>query len=623
MAGRFLNFFKVFSRIKRRGSKVHPAQQPEEPEPLQPMQDGAAMDRTQEQDPTRGRVCRTAQEVTSNMGTGSIENCEDYTTNTSAALLDMLVEEGLPSPKQVPAMVRFIHQWLMANESDEHRVERILLDITKAQPTDVVMTLLRVAPSCDRAAMAMWKTILCSPRTAKLARLRLLNVLGSWPEHSTCTSDGDTTRVLSLAATVVMWKILQEPCIPQIVTLYCTRLFVHLLFQAYFSTLDTPEEVDKFWNECQQQHGFGASPNRFALETLKSLLCRMQYEGVVMAIERKCGWDTLLCADTQNYAVGVLVRVMRSSSIPLSSGIALYLLRLLSMEMPCWDFAALAFLVEVLECLDVTKYGASLIEIISKNLQSECRERRRLALRCLMVLGPMNPSTAKKIWNLTENLVDVLQENDSFMVRMTIVVLRYLFLYNGAPVRSSIALRLAEALLPLFDSDDIQVQLGSITVFEEMIDLLMKEERKALKTHICQSLVPLFIYCHDENLDVAEASREALIRVAEFLKRRNLMQLVKTAQLWKFAECLLAEDRSRAAEHLRQALRYLRSPQEPLREAAVRFTGMAGALMRGQKDELQVLREALQALSEESSPSHAKHSSSTCIQPKSCRTTFT
>ncbi|RLV63541.1 hypothetical protein DV515_00018168, partial [Chloebia gouldiae] len=39
----------------------------------------------------------------------------------------------------------------------------------------------------------------------------------------------------------------------------------------------------------------------------------------------------------------------------------------------------------------------------------------------------------------------------------------------------------------------------------------------------------------------------------------------------------LAEDSSRAAEHLRRALPYLQSPQEPLREAAARFMGEPGA----------------------------------------------
>ncbi|XP_037999285.1 uncharacterized protein LOC119703438 isoform X1 [Motacilla alba alba] len=65
----------------------------------------------------------------------------------------------------------------------------------------------------------------------------------------------------------------------------------------------------------------------------------------------------------------------------------------------------------------------------------------------------------------------------------------------------------------------------------------------------------------------------------------------------------LAEDRSRAAEHLRRALRYLQSPREPLREAAIRFMGIAGRYLKGQPAELHVLREALEAMSKDDSPS--------------------
>ncbi|XP_066063168.1 serine/threonine-protein kinase pim-1-like [Chamaea fasciata] len=123
-----------------------------------------------------------------------------FKTKSSAALLDMLVEEGFSKPKQAPAMVRYIHQWLLANEYSGHKLFRTLLDLTEAQPADVVMTLLRVAPSCDRAALSMWKAILCSPSTAKPAQMMLLRVLEDWPEHSTCTSDGDKTGVFALAA---------------------------------------------------------------------------------------------------------------------------------------------------------------------------------------------------------------------------------------------------------------------------------------------------------------------------------------------------------------------------------------------------------------------------------------
>ncbi|XP_068035451.1 maestro heat-like repeat-containing protein family member 7 [Anomalospiza imberbis] len=301
------------------GPGAGPAQETEEVVRFKPLQEDAAVQRTQEQERTRGLFRRTAQlvckfikrireEETGTVGTGLRAYSHIFKTKTCSALLDMLVEEGFCNPKQVPAMVRYIHQWLMANQFAEHRLNRALLDLTKEQPADVVMTLLRVAPSCDRAALTMWKSIMCSPRTAEPAQLILLDVLGSWPEHSTCTSDGDKTGVFVLAATVVMWKILQMPCVPHVVTVYFPRLFVHLLFQVFFSTLDVPAEVDTFWKGCQKQYGLATNPNRFAVRTLKSLLCQMQHEDVVVAIERKCGWDTLLCADTHHYAVGLLAR---------------------------------------------------------------------------------------------------------------------------------------------------------------------------------------------------------------------------------------------------------------------------------------------------------------------------
>ncbi|XP_064256871.1 uncharacterized protein LOC135287493 isoform X2 [Passer domesticus] len=567
------------------GPGAAPAQETEEVVPLKLPQEDAAVERTQEQDPAHGHFRRTAQlvckfikrireEETSTMGTGLRAYSPIFKTKTSAALLDMLVEEGFSNPQQVPAMVRYIHQWLMANQFAEHRLNRTLLDLTEDQPADVVMTLLRVAPSCDRAALTMWNSIMCSPRTAEPALLILLDVLGSWPEHSMCTSDGDKTGVLVVAATVVMWKILQVPCVPHMVTVYFPHLFVHLLFQVFFSTLDMPEEVDNFWKGCQQQYGLATSPNRFAVRTLKSLLCRMQHEDVVVAMERKCGWDTLLCADTHHYAVGLLAREMSCVSIPLCSRITRYLLRLLSTQEPRWELPALAFLAEVLELLDLSEHGANrVLQILSRQLQSECRERRRLALRALLELID-DPSMTEKMWSLTESLVELLQDTDGEIISMTVMLLSFIILDNDMLMPSPMALQLVEALLPLFDHDYSQVQLLSILLFRTLVTLPQEKEKKALKTHLRQSLLPLFFHCHDENQRVAEVSQETLLCVAEFLKRRDLEKLVKDKKLWKFTECLLADDRSRASENLRRALLYLRNPQESLREAAIRFTAL-------------------------------------------------
>nr|XP_032601849.2 maestro heat-like repeat-containing protein family member 6 [Taeniopygia guttata] len=588
------------------GPGAAPAHETEEVVPFKQLQEGAAVERTQEQKRTRGRFRRTAQlvckfmkrirEEETTMGTGPRAYSHIFKTQTCAALADMLVEEGFSNPKQVPAMVRYIHQWLEANQFAEHRLNRTLLDLTEERPADVVMTLLRVAPLCDRAALTMWKSIMCSPRTAEPAMLVLLDVLGSWPEHSTCTSDGDKTGVFVLAATVLMWKILQLPCVPQMVTVYLPHLFVHLLFQVLFSTLDVPEEVNTFWKGCQQQYGLDTSPNRFAVQTLKSLLCQMQHEDVVVAMERKCGWDKLLCADTYHHAVGLLAKEMSCVSIPLCSRIARYLLRLLSTQEPRWELPSLAFFVEVLKCLDMSEPGADrVLQILSRHLRSGCREKCHLVLRALLDLIN-NPLMSKKMWSLTESLVELLWDADGEIVSMTAMLLNFIILEKDMLIPSSIALQLVEALLPLLDHDNSQVQLLSIVLLGTLVTLPQGKEKEALKAHVHQSLLPLFFHCHDENQRVAQASQETLLCAAEFLKRTELEKLVKSKKLWKFTEWLLAEDRSRVAEHLRRALPYLQNLQQPLREAAVRFMGTAGQYLRGRTKELQLISEALEGM---------------------------
>ncbi|KAM7021055.1 maestro heat-like repeat-containing protein family member 7 [Acridotheres tristis] len=154
----------------------------------------------------------------------------------------------------------------------------------------------------------MWGVIMSSTGTAEPALQILLNVLNAWPVDSVYTSDGDSTGVFALAATVTLWSVFNLTWCPPIVLEYFPRLLLCLLFQVYISALDTPEEVDTFWKGCQEQLGLATNPQRFAVQTLKVLLCRVQCEHVVVAMEGKAGWDTLLCTDTHHYAVGLLAR---------------------------------------------------------------------------------------------------------------------------------------------------------------------------------------------------------------------------------------------------------------------------------------------------------------------------
>ncbi|XP_032547915.1 maestro heat-like repeat family member 5 isoform X3 [Chiroxiphia lanceolata] len=534
--------------------------------------------------------------------TESIGNADTTPTQsvTDAPNLDFFKEKGFSNQKQVPAIVRYIHQCLTFHVSPDVSLHTNILSLVGAHPRDVVMSLLHCAPACDRAASMIWRTIASSGTTAEKVLPTLLQVMEDWPLYSVSSSDGDNKDVFALAATLALQMIIQEPESQEALIIYAPQLLVALLFQVFMSTEQMPEEVKTFWRQCQEQCDLPNDPNRFAVQIIKALLCCLHWEDAMVAMERKCGWDTLLHPDTHHYAVGLLAREMRSVLIPFYSLIATYLLRLLNREEPHWELPALAFLVELLDYVEGRKCHESVLPILSKHLQSQCPDSHRLALRGLLVLS-VDPSMAESICSLAEHLVELLHDGDGDVVAMTLSVFLNMLQDKDIEALSSTALKLAEALQPLFDNDNIHVQLLSIRLFQEVMELLAEEGPKTLNTQVHQSLIPLFFHLHDENQCVAEASRETLLSAASFLKRRDLEQLLRREQPIKFCDCLMDKDVSRRDEHLHQALPYLQSPQQPLREAAVRFMGVAAWHMQ----DLQPVMKALEVMTEDDCSSYS------------------
>ncbi|KAI1236948.1 hypothetical protein IHE44_0014166, partial [Lamprotornis superbus] len=179
----------------------------------------------------------------------------------------------------------------------------------------------------------------------------------------------------------------------------------------------------------------------------------------------------------------------------------------------------------ILECLDLSeRRGNRVLQILPRHLRSECRERCCLALKALLELTD-DSSMTKKMCSLTGSLVELLRDRDGEIVTMTVMVLSFIVLEKDMLIPSPIALQLAESLLPLFDhasshlnpvqpmlrsfflpfiQDNSQVQLVSILLFRTLVTLLMEKEKKALKQHVQQSLLPLFFHCQDKNRHVAE-----------------------------------------------------------------------------------------------------------------------
>ncbi|XP_050179728.1 maestro heat-like repeat-containing protein family member 6 [Myiozetetes cayanensis] len=494
----------------------------------------------------------------------------------------------LPACTLVPAFVRNLHQTLTANVLPEDGLLRDLWRVTDEHPADVALTLLHCAPSCDRAAAVMWRTITSSGRTVEKVLPVLLRVMEEWPLYCTFTSDGDHKHIYGLAAIRVVWEILQRLQCPEPLKENSPRLLVALLFNVFISTEPMPEKIDTFWRQCWQEQGLARNPKRFAVHVIKALLFHLECEDVVMAMDRKAAWDTLFHMDTHHYAVGLLAREMRRVSSPLCRHMGCYLLQLLSQAAVLalrWELPAMAFFVEVLDCLDMRECGDRVLQILARPLQSKCPERNRLALRMLLVLRK-DPSMADSTLSLTPSLVQLLGDADGELVAMILAVLWDHLREPDIQLSRPTALKLAEALQPLLGNDISQVQLLSIHVFHKVMELAANSARKTLKRYVVQSLLPLFLHCHNDNRHVAKVSRQALLCAARFLKWSDLENLVMTETLCTFGKCLLQKDKRRAAKYLRQALPYLQSPQEPVREAALGFMGIAGRYLRGQHKEL-------------------------------------
>ncbi|KFQ60019.1 hypothetical protein N334_02939, partial [Pelecanus crispus] len=152
---------------------------------------------------------------------------------------------------------------------------------------------------------------------------------------------------------------------------------------------------------------------------------------------------------------------------------------------------------QLLACPDISGWGDRILNLIPRYLKSECRVMHHLVLRGLITLC-RRPFMAKRMQFLLQSLIELLQDAEGEVLRMTLSVISKVLLATDIPTANPIALQLAEKLWPLFDNKANDVQLLSIHLFGDVTEFVVKVGKQPLKTHIHQSLLPLFYHLHDE-----------------------------------------------------------------------------------------------------------------------------
>ncbi|NXD82399.1 MROH5 protein, partial [Halcyon senegalensis] len=503
------------------------------------------------------------------MAIESLRATSAYSVSVAAHMIDILVVDSAFQPGKVLSIVCAIYRTLPSIEANValKSLDRALLVMTGKHPSDMVASLLHCSPTCTCVAVTMWKAMVSKAWAADKVLEELLRTLMSQSLRKTSTSTKDSPRVLSLAASMTISEILQQPtCLWKVKAIF-PQLFVALLFQVAFISELSLQELRTFWGGHQKSQ---RTPIRSAVQSMRMLLCSTGLERQALAIEAQGGWDALLSAQTHLMGVRVVAREMMETPRSLRSTIFCHLAELLGVEDPTWEMVAMVFFVEMLGCTDLTEELDHALAIFPIYLQSNCLGMPSLVLRAILSLTE-RPDTARKTLVLLPHVMGQLQGADRDASAAALPVLRNMLWLLEGRMPSLTALALADKLWPLFGDESDTVRELSIRLFQDVMGLVQGAEKKKMKKQAYNSLLPLLFHLHDQNESVAKAAQEALCSSAQFLKWRQLEQLAKTAQAWRIGECLLARKRSRAKDYLCQSQHYLQSPQEPLRLEAVRF----------------------------------------------------
>ncbi|XP_074454477.1 uncharacterized protein LOC141747704 [Larus michahellis] len=148
-----------------------------------------------------------------------------------------------------------------------------------------------------------------------------------------------------------------------------------------------------------------------------------------------------------------------------------------------------------------------------------------------------------------------------------------------------------------------RLQELSISLFRDLVEAVVGNDRKSMKKEVQRGVLPLFFHTQDKTDSVSKASREALCAAADLLKWKKLKDLVQPQQTWRTVERSLVRDRRRAEEYMEQSLPYLNNAQAILREAAVRFIGITARHLGNRNEKLQDICDALQPLVNDAEPS--------------------
>ncbi|XP_075406628.1 maestro heat-like repeat-containing protein family member 6 [Tenrec ecaudatus] len=496
------------------------------------------------------------------------------TQATALTLSSALEARGERLEDQVHALVRglLVQVPSLAEGRPRRAALRVLSALALEHARDVVGALLPRSLPPDRAAAELWRSLSRNQRVNGQVLVQLLWALkgAAGPEQEALAA----TRALGEMLTVSGCVGATRGFYPHLLLALVTQL--HELARGVRSP-DAP----KAWTPTHR--GPPPSHSSCAVEALKALLTGDGGRMVVTCMEQAGGWRRLAGAHTHLEGVLLLASAIVAHADHHLRGLFADLLPRLRSADDTQRLTAMAFFTGLLQSQPTTQLLRE--EAILERLRAWQGDPEP-TVRWLGLLGlghlALNRRQVRHETTLLPALLGALGEGDVRLVGAALGALRRLLLRPRAPVRL-LSTELRPRLPPLLDDvrDSVRASAAGLlgTLVRRGRGGLRVGLRGPLRKLVLQSLVPLLLRLHDPSRDAAESSEWTLARCDQALRWGLLEEVVTVAHydspeaLSRVCHRLAQRYPSHVATFLSQTQGYLRSPQGPLRLAAVVLIG--------------------------------------------------
>ncbi|XP_050638117.1 maestro heat-like repeat-containing protein family member 7 isoform X2 [Macaca thibetana thibetana] len=501
----------------------------------------------------------------------------------------------------VPEIIQYIyyHMNRITETTAQKTIKKILYLLSQYYTDEVILTLLKIEDQSQKGVCRPWEILASFPKGYEMIMDYLLQRLTPH-QRSKDQEPRHRTEISPLIATRAIHELLLEPSRRMEVQSFFSSLFMALLFQISFLVVEVDTEI----SQDQQHIAECVDPISSTVEALKTLMRSSGYGDYVSSIQRHGGWWLLVNPERHYDGVTVLARSLVINNCwhnrPLFSSIIRFL-----QDPDCKNhLTALVFLTELLQCPDV----AALVDdfttrILAKWFKSEEPAIVKPLLQMLEVFAK-HENMVRRLRILQPYVLNYCYSSNSDIVLETLLVLKNLLSHLTWRHSSSFLIQLTFTLVPFFEEVSEHLRLAAFEIYESLLAKVKKRDLVfPLKHQILNLLVPLVLHLRDVNTDVALICRSALCHTAAMLGWSKLKAVFAEKDVWNILGALLEQETNKALWFLKQCVALFKSPQVPIRWAAVWFAGqIIQTLDLEEIDEIEEAYTALRHMQRDSDP---------------------